>query len=105
MMNGESLEDRIKMLQDRFADMLTKAAQEGRTAEIPTISEQMQQEIEALVNAAAQSALAGTTDPEPAGEEVGDVDDVDNEQDPESDVDEADDLDWEEEESEDEIDE
>ena len=56
-MDGNILQEKIKLLQEKYTTMLTQAAQEGRTADVQSLSNQMQQEIQSLINAETQSAL------------------------------------------------
>ena len=65
-MDGEALQEKIKMLQAKYAEMLTQAAQEGRTDDVQTLSNQMQQEIQALINDSTQSAMSSEADASPA---------------------------------------
>lgn len=56
-MDGNILQEKIKLLQEKYTTMLTQAAQEGRTDDVQSLSNQMQQEIQSLINAETQSAL------------------------------------------------
>ncbi|MCP4726138.1 MAG: hypothetical protein GY863_13930, partial [bacterium] len=48
-MNQEMLQAKIQMLQQKYTAMITQAAQEGRTADVQSISNRMQQEIQSLM--------------------------------------------------------
>ena len=91
-MNGDTLEEKTKMLQDKYTELLTQAAQEGRIADVESLSTQMQHEIESLINAATQSTLAGNDE----GQE--EVEEIEEENWEEEEIEEED---WEEEEEED----
>ena len=94
-MNGDTLEEKTKMLQDKYTELLTQAAQEGRIADVESLSTQMQHEIESLINAATQSALAGND--EGQEEEVEEVEETEEE---DWEVEEIEEEDWEVEEEE-----
>ena len=87
------------MLQARYAEMLTQAAREGRTDDVQTLSDQMGQEIQALINTSTQSAVspAGTNE----SEENEDWAEEEREGDDENADGDEEDGDWDEEEMED----
>lgn len=101
-MDGDALQEQISMLQVKYTQLLTQAAQEGRTDDVQSITNQMQQEIQALVDAATQSATIGAVEATPAGNDESDEDEDWVEEDQDGDDEEPDDEDEDEEETEDE---
>lgn len=59
-MSEGALQEKIRLLQEKYAALLTQAAQEGRVDEIPSLSEQMQREIQSLVQTETQSILSSS---------------------------------------------
>ena len=105
-MDADALQAQIKMLQQKYTALLTQAAQEGRTADVQSLSNQMQQEIQSLINGATQSAVSGSPYASPVGgdEDQGVEELVEENQEndlEESDPAEAEDEDWDDDEAED----
>ena len=100
-MNENVLQEKIKLLQEKYTMMLTQAAQEGRMADVQSLSNQMQQEIQSLINAETQSALNSNMYTSPAGNDESQEDGGFIEEDQEDEDEEAEDEDWDEEEAQD----
>ncbi|MFC1513862.1 hypothetical protein ACFL5P_02520 [candidate division KSB1 bacterium] len=49
-MNQDILQGKVKMLQEKYTKMIMQAAQEGRTADVQSLSNKMQQEIQSIIN-------------------------------------------------------
>ena len=68
-MDENILQEKIRLLQEKYTAMITQAAQEGRTDDIQSISDQMQQEIQSLIDTETQSAMNRNVVAPPAGTE------------------------------------
>ena len=105
-MDENALPERIKALQEKYVALLTQAAQEGRTDDVASLNEKMQQEIQSLTNEVMQSALGGAEAARADTDEVGgfedEVEDIeDSWEDDGEDEDEDEDDDWEDDDEED----
>ena len=99
-MEAERLQAEIQRLQEKYTSLLTQAAQAGRTAEVQTLTDQMQVEMQALINVSTQAGLSGTTEAAPDA----DGDDLDDDEDEDEEEEDDDDDEEEEEDDEDEDD-
>ena len=68
-MDEDILQEKIRLLQEKYSQLLTQAAQEGRTADVQSLSNQMQEEMKALIDAETQSAISRSTEPSPGADD------------------------------------
>jgi hypothetical protein len=78
-MDENVLQEKIRALQEKYVALLTQAAQEGRTDDVASLNDQMQQEIQLLTHEAMQSAMSGVETARADTDEVGgSKDDIDD---------------------------